>query len=356
MQGSCANFTNGGQHGARLNLVQQMESMMGQLIDGVWHDTWYDTTKTGGKFRRGTAGFRNWITPDGSAGPSGDGGFPAESGRYHLYVSYACPWAHRTLIFRELKGLAPHIGVSVVHPDMLGDGWTFATDFAGATGDQLYDLPFLRDIYTRAVPDASGRVTVPVLWDRTRETIVSNESSEIIRMLGSAFDGLTGNRADFWPAPLRGAIKEVNTRIYRDVNNGVYKSGFATTQDAYDEAVRALFDTLDWLEARLASRRYLMDETLTEADWRLFTTLVRFDAVYHGHFKCNRNRLVDFANLWAYARELYQWPGVADTVRFDHITRHYHFSHDSINPYRIVPIGPRVDWLAPHDRTHLRAA
>ncbi|TCM86973.1 glutathione S-transferase family protein [Rhodovulum steppense] len=329
---------------------------MGQLIDGKWHPGWYDTAESGGRFVRSTAGFRNWITADGAPGPSGEGGFPAESGRYHLYVSLACPWAHRTLIFRALKGLTEHIGVSVVHPDMLDDGWTFATDFPGATGDSLHGLPFLRDIYTRAKPDVSGRVTVPVLWDRTRGTIVSNESAEIIRMFNSAFDGITGNRDDYWPAALRAEIETLNERIYDSVNNGVYKAGFATTQAAYDEAVAALFDSLDWLEDRLATRRYLMGVRITEADWRLFTTLVRFDPVYHGHFKCNRNRLADFPNLWAYTRELYQWPGVAATTDFGHIVRHYHYSHDSINPHRILPTGPRIDWLAPHGRDRLKAA
>jgi len=329
---------------------------MGQLIDGIWKEGWYDTDSTGGRFVRDTAGFRNWITPDGAPGPSGEGGFAAESGRYHLYVSLACPWAHRTLIFRRLKGLEEHVSVSVVHPDMLADGWTFSTDFPGATGDALYGLPFLRDIYTKAKPDVSGKVTVPVLWDRTRETIVSNESAEIIRMFNSAFDGITGNRDDYWPEPLRDEIEEVNARIYDTVNNGVYKAGFATTQDAYDEAVRALFDSLDWLEARLATRRYLMGARITEADWRLFTTLVRFDKVYQTHFKCTRARLIDFPNLWAYARELYQWPGVADTVDFDHITRHYYYSHERINPHRIIPFSPDPDWRAPHARGELRAA
>ena len=329
---------------------------MGQLVDGKWHDTWYDTSKTGGRFVRSTASFRNWVTPDGAPGPSGEGGFAAESGRYHLYVSYACPWAHRTLIFRELKGLGPHIGVSVVHPDMASDGWTFDTAFPGATGDALYGLPFLRDVYLRAKPDVSGRVTVPVLWDRKRETIVSNESAEIIRMFNSAFDGLTGNRMDFWPKALREGIEEINERVYDTVNNGVYKAGFATTQAAYDEAATALFETLDWLEARLARRRYLIGERVTEADWRLFSTLARFDAVYHGHFKCSRRRLVDYPALWAYARELYQWPGVAGTVHFDHIRRHYHWSHETVNPHRIVPLAPAVDWTEAHGRGHLAAA
>lgn len=323
---------------------------MGQLIDGKWDSSWYDTKSSGGAFRRSTAGFRNWITPDGAPGPSGTGGFAAESGRYHLYVSYACPWAHRTLIFRVLKGLAPHIGVSVVHPDMLGEGWTFSTDFPGATGDDLYGLPFLRDIYTRAEPRVSGRVTVPVLWDKERQTIVSNESSEIIRMFNGAFDALTGNTADYWPEALRAAIEPINARIYDTLNNGVYKAGFATTQSAYDAAVVPLFDTLDWLEAHLAQNRWLMGDVQTEADWRLFTTLVRFDPVYHLHFKCNRRRIIDYPNLWAYTRALYQTPGVAGTVRLDHIVRHYHYSHDTINPHRIIPINPILDFDAPHGR------
>lgn len=323
---------------------------MGQLVNGQWQPVWYDTAASGGAFKRTTAGFRNWVTADGSAGPTGTDGYAAESGRYHLYVSYACPWAHRTLIFRELKGLAPHIGVSVVHPDMLADGWTFATEFPGATGDALFGLPFLRDLYTRAVPDVSGRVTVPVLWDRQTNTIVSNESSEIIRMFNSAFDGLTGDGKDYWPLPLRAEIEKLNTRIYDEVNNGVYKAGFATTQAAYDAAVVPLFAALDWLEARLADHRWLLGDVLTEADWRLFTTLVRFDSVYHLHFKCNRRRIVDYPNLWAYTRALYQHPGVAGTVRMDHIVRHYHYSHDTINPNRIIPINPLLDFLAPHGR------
>ncbi|PKP69107.1 MAG: glutathione-dependent reductase [Alphaproteobacteria bacterium HGW-Alphaproteobacteria-4] len=323
---------------------------MGMLVDGKWQSAWYDTSASGGAFVRTTAQFRNWVTPDGSAGPSGEAGFAAASGRYHLYVSYACPWAHRALIFRAIKGLAPHIGVSVVHPDMLTEGWTFGTDFDGATGDGLFDLPYLRDLYTRAEPAYSGRVTVPVLWDRARGVIVSNESSEIIRMFNSAFDGLTGNRDEYWPAPLRTKIEAVNARVYDTVNNGVYKAGFATTQTAYDTAVHALFDSLDWLEARLARQRYLLGDRITEADWRLFTTLVRFDPVYHLHFKCNRRRLIDYPNLWAYTRELYQWPGVAETVDFGHIVRHYHYSHETINPHRIIPINPILDFEAPHGR------
>ncbi len=323
---------------------------MGLLVDGEWQTTWYDTKSTGGAFKRSEASFRNWITADGSAGPSGSSGFKAESGRYHLYVSYACPWAHRTLIFRAIKGLTDHIGVSVVHPDMLDDGWTFATDYPGTTGDRLHGLPFARDLYRLAQPGVTTRVTVPILWDRETNAIVSNESSEIIRMFNSAFDGLTGDGQDFWPQDLRDAIEPVNARIYDTLNNGVYKSGFATTQSAYDDAVHALFDTLDWLEARLSDNRYLMGDRLTEADWRLFPTLIRFDPVYHLHFKCNRKRIVDYPNLWAYTRELYQWPGVAETVNIDHIVRHYHYSHDSINPHRIIPINPVLDYLAPHGR------
>ena len=315
---------------------------MGQLVDGVWEDTWYNTKKTGGKFVRSETKFRNWITPDGD--------FPAEPDRYHLYVSYACPWAHRTLIFREIKGLSDLITVSVVHPDMLSDGWTFATDYPGATGDTLYGLPFARDIYTKADPKISGRVTVPILWDKKAETIVSNESSEIIRMFNSAFNEVTGNTDDYWPEELRDAIEEVNSRIYDTLNNGVYRSGFATSQEAYDEAVTQLFDTMEWLEDRLSQNRYLMGDRITEADWRLVPTLFHFDPVYHLHFKCNRKRLIDYPNLWAYARELYQWPGVAATVNFDHIVRHYHYSHESINPHRIIPINPVLNWEDPHGR------
>ncbi|MEM9552122.1 MAG: glutathione S-transferase family protein, partial [Pseudomonadota bacterium] len=254
---------------------------MGLLVDGKWHNQWYDTKSHGGAFKRSAAQFRNWITPNGAPGPSGRGGFAAESGRYHLYVSLACPWAHRTLIFRALKGLAPHISVSIVHPDMLDQGWSFDRDEDGATGDDLYGYDHAHQIYTRADPAYSGRVTVPILWDRETGTIVSNESSEIIRMFNSAFDAITGNTEDFWPIALRPAIEEVNDRIYSTLNNGVYKSGFATTQEAYDAAVRPLFDTLDWLEDRLSTQRYLMGDQITEADWRLFTTLVRFDPVYH---------------------------------------------------------------------------
>jgi putative glutathione S-transferase len=328
---------------------------MGLLVDGEWHDTWYETKSTGGSFERGAAKFRNWITADGSAGPSGTGGFPATSGRYHLYVSYACPWAHRTLIFLRLKDLGKHITVSAVHPDMRTNGWTFEKDDHGATGDTLYNLDFAHNLYTKSDAKFSGRVTVPILWDKEQETIVSNESSEIIRMFNSAFDGVTGNTDDYWPAPLRDTIAPVNDRIYDTLNNGVYKCGFATTQTAYDAAITPLFDTLDWLEERLGQSRYLMGDQVTEADWRLFTTLIRFDPVYHLHFKCNRQRIIDHPNLWGYVRELYQWPGVAATVNMPHIVRHYHYSHDSINPHRIIPTNPLLDYDAPHGREQVSA-
>ncbi|MEM9967014.1 MAG: glutathione S-transferase family protein [Pseudomonadota bacterium] len=323
---------------------------MGLLVDGEWRDQWYDTKATDGKFKRTISSFRNWVTADGSAGPSGDGGFAAASGRYHLYVSFACPWAHRALIFRQIKKLTDHIGVSVVHPDMLHDGWTFEDTVEGATGDRLFGYHFARDLYLKADAKFTGRVTVPVLWDKERNTIVSNESSEIIRMFNSAFDDITGDTTDYWPLDARDEIERLNTRIYDTVNNGVYKCGFATTQAAYDASVGPLFETLDWLDERLSHNKYLVGDQITEADWRLFTTLVRFDPVYHLHFKCNRKRLIDYPHLWAYTRALYQWPGVAETVNFDHIVRHYHFSHDTINPHRIVPINPLLDFTAPHGR------
>ncbi|MDK3020250.1 glutathione S-transferase family protein [Pseudodonghicola flavimaris] len=323
---------------------------MGMLVDGIWQDVWYDTKSTGGRFERSNAAFRNWITPDGRAGLTGRDGFAAESGRYHLYVSLACPWAHRTLIFRKLKGLEDHISISVVHPEMLDQGWSFLTDDHGATGDGLYGLDYAHQIYTRAKSDYSGRVTVPILWDKQRQTIVSNESSEIIRMFNSAFDGVTGNTADFWPEALRDRIEAVNARIYDTVNNGVYKCGFATSQAAYDAAEAPLFDTLDWLEGHLAQNRYLLGDSLTEADWRLFTTLVRFDLVYNHHFKCSRARIADYPNLWAYTRALYQVPGVAETVGVEHIVRHYYYSHPTINPNRIVPMLTTPDFAAPHGR------
>ena len=323
---------------------------MGLLVDGEWRDKWYDTESTGGKFERSTSKFRNWVTADGSAGPSGKSGFQAQSGRYHLYVSYACPWAHRALIFRALKDLTDHISVSVVHPDMMEDGWTFATDFEGATGDTLFGSDFLRDIYIKADPNFTGRVTVPVLWDKAQNTIVSNESAEIIRMFNSAFNEITGNTDDYWPTDLREQIADINERVYETVNNGVYKAGFATSQDAYDDAVHPLFDSLTWLESILENNRFLAGDKLTEADWRLFTTLARFDLVYHTHFKCNHKRLIDYPNLWAYTRQLYQHADIAETVHFDHIVRHYHFSQTTVNPHQIIPINPTVDFTAPHGR------
>lgn len=323
---------------------------MGLLVDGVWRDSWYDTKSTGGKFVRSEAKFRNWITEDGSAGPTGEAGFKAQSGRYHLYVSYACPWAHRTLIFRSLKKLTDHISVDVVHPDMLGDGWSFEKDTFGATGDSLFGFDFARDVYLKANPDMTGRVTVPILWDKETNQIVSNESSEIIRMFNSAFNAITGNETDYWPEEMRAEIEAMNGPIYSNINNGVYKSGFATSQEAYNDAVQNLFAELDRLEQHLSENRYLMGNRLTEADWRLFTTLVRFDPVYVLHFKCNRKRLVDYPNLWAYSRELYQIEGVEETVNFIHIVRHYHYSHESINPHRIIPINPLIDWKEPHNR------
>lgn len=317
---------------------------MGLLVNGEWHDQWYDTSKDG-RFKRSESAFRNWITAEGSAGPSGQDGFQAESGRYHLYVSLACPWAHRTLIFRQLKGLVEHISVSVVHPHMLENGWEFGRDFDSTTdlamGDALFNSDYLHQIYSRAQADYSGRVTVPVLWDKQRNTIVSNESSEIIRMFNSAFNDLTGNSVDFYPEPLRQEIDEVNERIYHNVNNGVYKAGFATTQAAYEEGVKPLFETLDWLEQRLQQGGpYLLGEQQTEADWRLFTTLYRFDPVYVGHFKCNLKRIADYPALSAYLQRLTAEPGVAETCDLGHIKQHYYYSHSTINPYRIVPLGP----------------
>lgn len=325
---------------------------MGRLIKGQWHDQWYDTAESKGAFVREAAQLRNWITPDGTAGPSGSGGFAAESGRYHLYVSLACPWAHRTLIFRKLKQLEAHISVSVVSPDMLSEGWTFAEE-EGSTGDALFAHDFMHEVYTQNKADYSGRVTVPVLWDKHQNRIVSNESSEIIRMFNSAFNTLTGDERDFYPAHLRNAIDEVNKWIYEDINNGVYRCGFATTQEAYETAYGKLFTALDRVENILSENRYLCGEQLTEADWRLFTTLIRFDSVYHGHFKCNRQRLEDYEHISQYVRELYQWPGVADTVDFHHIKRHYYFSHTMINPTQVVPIGPKIDYDRPHQRQNL---
>ncbi len=321
---------------------------MGKLVDGVWRDVWYDTKKSGGRFVRSDASFRNWIVAPGKSAPSGDA-FKAEAGRYHLYVSYACPWAHRTLIVRKLKGLEDMIDLSVVNHFMGEDGWTFH-EGNGVIPDPVIGAEFLHQIYTHAKPKVSGRVTVPVLWDKKTGTIVSNESSEIIRMFNEAFDHLGAKPGDFYPEPLRAQIDELNDRIYDTVNNGVYKSGFATTSEAYEEAVIALFDTLDMLEERLGKQRYLVGNRITEADWRLFTTLVRFDPVYYGHFKTNLRRLIDYPNLWAYTRELYQVPGVKSTVNMHHIKHHYYGSHETINPTRIVPMGPVIDYDEPHGR------
>jgi glutathionyl-hydroquinone reductase len=323
---------------------------MGVLVDGTWRDDWYDTTSTGGHFERPPTRFRNWITVDGSPGPTGQGGFAAEAGRYHLYVSLACPWAHRTLIFRKLKKLSDVIGVSVVHPHMLAEGWEFSEEWP----DDLYGQRRLYDVYLKADPAYSGRVTVPVLWDRQRETIVSNESADIIRMLNSAFDAFGDASLDFYPEALRAEIDALNDHVYRTVNNGVYRAGFATSQTAYEDAFRALFNTLDELDARLDEQRFLLGDPLTEADWRLFTTLVRFDAVYVGHFKCNRRRIADYPNLSGYLRDLFQVPGVKETVNFEHIKQHYYFSHGQINPTRIVPLGPLLILDAPHDRDRFR--
>nr|WP_010130285.1 glutathione S-transferase family protein [Microbulbifer agarilyticus] len=322
---------------------------MGLLVKGEWKDRWYETDKSGGEFEREAAQLRNWVTADGSAGPSGEGGFAAEKGRYHLYVSLACPWAHRTLIFRKLKGLEDYISVSVVSPYMHEHGWTFNQD-EGSSGDALFGSEFLHQVYTRNRGDYSGRVTVPVLWDKQRNCIVSNESSEIIRMFNTAFNDLTGDDQDFYPEDLRGDIDATNALVYENVNNGVYRAGFATSKQAYEAAYHRLFEVLEQLEQRLADNRYLTGDRITEADWRLFTTLVRFDPVYHGHFKCNKQRLADYPNLWGYVRELYQWPGVAETVDFHHIKTHYYASHLNINPTGIVPVGPELDYVAPHGR------
>jgi putative glutathione S-transferase len=319
---------------------------VGLLVDGKWEDAWYDTKKSGGKFERQASQFRDVISAD----PNSK--FAPESGRYHLYVSLACPWAHRTLIFRSLKQLTDHIDVSVVSPDMLNQGWEFG-NYVGATEDKLHGHQFMHQVYTSVKPDITSRVTVPVLWDKKLNTIVNNESAEIIRIFNSAFNDLTGNSLDFYPEALREEIDNVNERIYHTVNNGVYKSGFATTQEAYEDAVVPLFETLDWLDQKLATNRYLLSDTLTEADWRLFTTLIRFDPVYVGHFKCNLKMIAQYEHLYAYMRELYQMSGIADTVNFDHIKRHYYFSHTMINPTQVVPMGPKQDLWQPHGRENL---
>jgi putative glutathione S-transferase len=323
---------------------------MGLLVDGKWVDRWYDTSASNGRFVRSQSAFRNWVTADGSAGPTGKGGFKAEAGRYHLYVSLACPWAHRTLIMRKLKNLEDRISLSVVHWLMLERGWTF-DEGDGVIADPVIDAKQLYDIYVAADPAYTGRVTVPVLWDLKTGTIVNNESAEIMRMLNSAFDDLEDvSPRDFYPVGQREEIDALNDRIYTTVNNGVYRSGFATTQDAYEEAVGPLFDTLDWLDRRLAERRYLTGASVTEADWRLFTTLLRFDSVYFGHFKTNIRRIVDYRHLWPYTRDLYQQDDIRDTVNFRHIKSHYYGSHKAINPTGIVPAGPEIDFAALHER------
>ncbi|MDX1525214.1 MAG: glutathione S-transferase family protein [Pseudidiomarina maritima] len=322
---------------------------MGLLVDGRWQDKWYDTDSHEGAFERSAAQFRNWISND------PDAEFKPESGRYHLYVSYACPWAHRTLIFRKLKGLEDHISVSAVHPLMLENGWEFSSQGFGdnpseSLQDPLYQHNYLYQLYLQANPKYSGRVTVPVLWDKQRKTIVSNESADIIRMFNSAFNELTGNQIDFYPDELAEPIDSINERVYDRINNGVYKCGFATKAPAYQRAYRELFDELDTVEGILAQQPFLAGDQITEADWRLFTTLIRFDAVYYSHFKTNRQRLIDYPNLWDYVRQLYQVPGIAETVLMDHIKTHYYSSHTMINPTGIVPEGPELDFNQPHSR------
>ncbi|MDP2562842.1 glutathione S-transferase family protein [Psychrobium sp. 1_MG-2023] len=325
---------------------------MGLLVDGKWHDQWYDTKKSGGRFERTTPSFRNWITADGSAGPSGTAGFKAEPNRYHLYVSLACPWAHRTMIYRKLKGLEEMISISIVNAYMGGQGWTFA-EGDGVISDPIFNAQYAHEIYTAAHADYTGRVTVPILWDKQTQTIVSNESSEIIRMFNSAFDQVGALQGDFCPPELLSEIDELNDFIYPTINNGVYRAGFATTQEAYDEAVIELFDALDVIEKRLAYQRYLTGNTITEADWRLFTTLIRFDAVYVGHFKCNLRRIADYPNLSGYVRDLYQVEGIADTVNIEYTKAHYYGSHETINPTGIIPKGPYLDLTRAHHRDKL---
>ena len=324
---------------------------MGLLVEGKWKNEWYDTTSTGGRFERKAPSFRNWVTKDGSAGISGVAGFKAEADRY---VSLACPWAHRTIIYRKLKGLEGMISMSVVNAFMGEEGWTFAPG-EGVVADPILNAINVHEIYTAAQADYTGRVTVPILWDKKTNTIVSNESPEIIRMLNSAFDDVGALPGDFSPTELLAEIDELNEFIYPTINNGVYRAGFATTQEAYEEAVTEVFSALDTLEARLAHSRYLTGNTITEADWRLFTTLVRFDAVYVGHFKCNLRRIVDYPNIWGYLRDLYQVPGIEETVAMDYIKAHYYGSHETINPTRVIPVGPELDFHTPHGREQLSA-
>ncbi|MDH5445023.1 MAG: glutathione S-transferase family protein [Gammaproteobacteria bacterium] len=322
---------------------------MSILLNGELRLDWEPSTSEEGEFIRQDSQFRHWVTADGTAGQSGGDGFKAEAGRYHLYISHACPWAHRTLIFRKLKKLEDLISVSVVSPDMGPEGWKFGS-FDGATEDHLNNCDFMYQVYQQARPDYSGIVTVPVLYDKQQQTIVNNESSEIIRMFNTAFNTLTGDTADYYPENLRSDIDKINEFIYHNINNGVYRTGFATSQQAYEKAFDNLFSALDEVESRLGQQRYLTGTQITEADWRLFTTLVRFDPVYVGHFKCNRQRIVDYPNLSNYLRDLYQQPGIAETVFMDHIKRHYYWSHPTINPSRIVPKGPAIDYGLPHDR------
>ncbi|MFL2809815.1 MAG: glutathione S-transferase family protein [bacterium] len=322
---------------------------MGLLVEGIWHDQWYDTEKNKGEFIRSNSQFRNWITQDGSAGPSGKDGFPAKADRYHLYVSLACPWAHRTLIFRSLKSLEKIIPLSIVHPYMLDKGWVF-DDWKGETGDSLYGYNCLHQLYTMANPNYSGRVTVPVLWDREQETIVSNESSEIIRMFNSAFADLSSEGMDYYPEELRNEIDSINSKIYETLNNGVYRCGFATSQKAYEAAFSKLFFCLDELESKLCNQRFLLGSRITEADWRLFTTLIRFDCVYYSHFKTNQRRIFDYPEIYGYTCDLYQQPGIKQTVNFEHIKHHYFYSHETINPTRVVPVGPEINFEVDHQR------
>ncbi|MFN0262504.1 glutathione S-transferase family protein [Tepidamorphus sp. 3E244] len=322
---------------------------MGMLVDGEWQTGEVAPTNDDGAFERDESVFRNWVTKDGEAGPDGVGGFKAEDGRYHLYVAWACPWAHRALIFRKLKGLEDMIPVSVVHWYMGDDGWTFK-EAPGVVPDTVNGADYLREVYQTAKSDYTGKVTVPVLWDKQRDTIVSNESADIIRMFNSAFDEIGAKPGDYVPDDKRDEIDAINERVYDTLNNGVYKAGFAKSQDAYEKAVKPLFETMDWLDEKLGKSRYLTGDETTEADWRLFPTLFRFDAVYNCHFKCHLRRLTDYPNLWPYARDLYQQPGIAETTNLEHAKLHYYRSHESVNPSGIVPIGPDMDWDAPHGR------
>ena len=318
---------------------------MGQLIDGIWKVDEIRPNKVDGTYKRENSVFRDWISEEEGAE------FLPESGRYHLYISHACPWAHRTLIFRVLKNLEDHISVDVVHPEMLENGWAFDTKFSDTTGDSLYGKEFLSEIYTQAKSNITCRVTVPILLDKKSKKIVSNESADIIRIFNSSFDKITGNTEDFWPKNLQKEIEPINKRIYETLNNGVYRAGFATSQSSYDEAVTKLFDTMEWLEEILSNNRFLLGDRVTEADWRLFPTLARFDSVYHFHFKCNRKRLIDYKNLWAYTRDLYQTFGISKTLHLNHAIRHYYYSHASINPHQIIPINPIIDFNEPHKRS-----